>query len=113
MNVAQRLVLYLLASLSSSLLVIAVPLGGSLLSGKLVHANGAVDTGLGYIAVALPVVASTIAAAIALYAVATAGLAAIVEKPEMRGMVLIMAGLAEGIAIYGVLVSFLILMRLG
>jgi V/A-type H+-transporting ATPase subunit K len=50
------------------------------------------------------------------YAVAqvgTAALGALAEKPELFGRVLVMVGLAEGIAIYGLIVSILILNRLG
>ena len=56
--------------------------------------------------------ASTLAAAIALYAVASAGIAAMTEKPELRSWVLIFAGLAEGLAIYGLLISILIISRI-
>ncbi|MCK7579765.1 MAG: ATP synthase subunit C [Chromatiales bacterium] len=38
---------------------------------------------------------------------------ALAEKPELFGRVLIIVGLAEGIAIYGLIVSILILNRLG
>ncbi len=50
------------------------------------------------------------------YAVAqvgTAALGALAEKPELFGRVLVLVGLAEGIAIYGLIVSILILNRLG
>ena len=49
------------------------------------------------------------------YAVATVGSAAVgalTERPELLGRVLILVGLAEGIAIYGLIVSILILNRL-
>ena len=44
-------------------------------------------------------------------AAVSAGLSA--ENPELMGRVLVMVGLAEGIAIYGLIVSILILNRLG
>ena len=46
------------------------------------------------------------------YAVAHVGVAAagtLAEKPELFGRVLILVGLAEGIAIYGLIISILIL----
>jgi len=49
------------------------------------------------------------------YAVAqvgTAALGALAEKPELFGRLLIFIGLAEGIAIYGLIVSILMLNRL-
>jgi V/A-type H+-transporting ATPase subunit K len=67
----------------------------------------------GYVAAA---VATGISALGAAYAVATVGAAAVgalAEKPELFGRVVILVGLAEGIAIYGVIVSVLILNSLG
>jgi V/A-type H+-transporting ATPase subunit K len=60
--------------------------------------------------------AAGLSAAVAGYAVAHVGSAAVgalAEKPELMGRVLVMVGLAEGIAIYGLIVSILILNRLG
>jgi V/A-type H+-transporting ATPase subunit K len=60
--------------------------------------------------------ATGISAASAGYAVAhvgSAGIGALAEKPDLFGRVLVMVGLAEGIAIYGLIVSILILNRLG
>jgi len=60
--------------------------------------------------------AAGLSAAAAGYAVAHVGSAAVgalAEKPELMGRVLVMVGLAEGIAIYGLIVSILILNRLG
>lgn len=61
-------------------------------------------------------VAAGLAAAAAGYAVASVGSAAvgaIAEKPELLGRVVILVGLAEGIAIYGLIVAILILNRAG
>jgi V/A-type H+-transporting ATPase subunit K len=58
---------------------------------------------------AIAVVGSTVASSIALRAVATAGFAAAAEKPELTTWMLIMGGLAEGIAVYGLLLAILIL----
>ncbi|MGB9709023.1 ATP synthase subunit C [Infirmifilum uzonense] len=58
---------------------------------------------------AIAVVGSTVASGIALRAVATAGFAAAAEKPELTTWMLIMGGLAEGIAVYGLLLAILIL----
>ncbi len=61
------------------------------------------------IAAAASIIGSTVAAGVALKAVATAGFAACVERPELRTWMLLFGGLAEGIAIYGLLVAILIL----
>jgi V/A-type H+-transporting ATPase subunit K len=61
-------------------------------------------------------VAAGLAALAAGYAVAVVGSAAVgalAEKPELLGRVLILVGLAEGIAIYGLIVAVLILNRAG
>jgi V/A-type H+-transporting ATPase subunit K len=44
--------------------------------------------------------------------VASAAVGALAEKQELFGRLLILVGLAEGIAIYGVIISVLILNRL-
>ena len=53
------------------------------------------------------------ARAIAVAKVGAAAVGALAEKPELFGRLLILVGLAEGIAIYGLIVSILILNRLG
>jgi V/A-type H+-transporting ATPase subunit K len=68
--------------------------------------------GWGYLAAALATAASAIGAGIAVASVGTAAVGAITEKPELLGRMLILVGLAEGIAIYGLIVSILILDRL-
>jgi len=44
--------------------------------------------------------------------VGSAAVGAVAEKPELFGRVLVLVGLAEGIAIYGLIVSILILNRI-
>lgn len=56
---------------------------------------------------------STLAAGYAVAAVGSAAVGALAEKPELLGRVLILVGLAEGIAIYGLIVAVLILNRAG
>jgi V/A-type H+-transporting ATPase subunit K len=63
----------------------------------------------GYIAAALATGLSSLGAGIAVASVGSAAIGALAEKPELLGRALIMVGLAEGIAIYGLIVSILIL----
>ena len=56
---------------------------------------------------------SALGAAYAVAHVGAAAVGALAEKPELLGRVLILVGLAEGIAIYGLIVAILILNRLG
>lgn len=70
-----------------------------------------ITTGLGLalLGIGLPTGLATIGAGIAVSSVGAASLAVIAEKPEMFGRTLIYLGLAEGIAIYGLVVSILLL----
>lgn len=80
------------------------------------EAPGALDPGVlrwGYIAAALATGLSALAAAIAVAAVGAAAIGAVAEKPELFGRTLVFVGLAEGIAIYGLIISIMILNRLG
>jgi V/A-type H+-transporting ATPase subunit K len=67
----------------------------------------------GYMAAALATGAAALGAAFAVATVGAAAVGALAEKPELFGRVVILVGLAEGIAIYGVIISVLILNRLG
>lgn len=62
-----------------------------------------------YIAAALSVGLACIAAGIAVGLVGAAAMGTMGEKPEISGRALIFLGLAEGIAIYGLIVSIMIL----
>lgn len=77
------------------------------------EAGGAMEisigTGLALIGIGLPTALAAIGAGIALGPVGSAALAVIAEKPEMFGRTLIYMGLAEGIAIYGLVMSILLL----
>lgn len=66
-----------------------------------------------YISAAAATSVSSIAAAYAVGRVGSAAVGALAEKPELFGRVVVLVGLAEGIAIYGLIVSILILNRLG
>jgi len=63
----------------------------------------------GLVAAALSTGLSSIGAAYAVASVASAGIGALTEKPELFGRLLIFVGLAEGIAIYGLIISVLII----
>ena len=66
----------------------------------------------GFVAAALATGLSSFGAGIAVASVGSAAIGALAEKPELLGRTLIMIGLAEGIAIYGLIVSILILNRI-
>ena len=68
--------------------------------------------GLAILGVGVPTGLSTIGAGIAVGPIGAASLAAVMERPEALGRSLIFLGLAEGIAIYGLVMSILLLIRL-
>ena len=73
-----------------------------------------VDTSksMGFLAAALAVAASSLGAAWAVAKAAPAALGAISENPDNFGKAIIFVALGEGIAIYGLLISILILNNL-
>ena len=64
------------------------------------------------LAIALSVGVSCISAGYAVGRVGSAAIGAISEKPELFGRSLIFVGLAEGIAIYGLLIAILLWTRM-
>jgi V/A-type H+-transporting ATPase subunit K len=68
--------------------------------------------GWGLIGAALATGLSSFGAGLAVAKVGAAAIGALAERPELFGRLLIFVGLAEGIAIYGLIVSILILNRL-
>jgi len=77
--------------------------------------NGEISVGLGLalIGAGIPTALATVGAGLAVGPVGAASLAVIAEKPEMFGRTLIYLGLAEGIAIYGLVVTILLLGKIG
>jgi V/A-type H+-transporting ATPase subunit K len=65
--------------------------------------------GWGLLAAALSTGLSSIAAGIAVAMVGSAAMGAVAERPEVMGRSIIFVGLAEGIAIYGLIISIMIL----
>lgn len=102
------LVLAIAAAAAASLLLALVPASAAAAQ---TPADGLIS-GWGLVAAALATGMSSLGAGIAVAKVGTAAVAALAEKPELFGRLLIFVGLAEGIAIYGLIVSILILNRL-
>ena len=70
------------------------------------------STGLGYIAAALATSLSGIGSGIAVASSASAALGAISEDQSIFGKSMIFVAMAEGIALYGLIISFMILGKL-
>lgn len=95
-------------------------LGTALLAGPLAAAQPAAAgltltgdaIGWGLFSAAFATGLSSLGAGVAVARLGSAAIGALAEKPELFGRLLIFIGLAEGIAIYGLIVSILILNRL-
>jgi V/A-type H+/Na+-transporting ATPase subunit K len=72
-------------------------------------AASASDSGSAFIGAAIAIAGSTIGAAIAVAYTGAAALAAISEKPELFGRAMVIVGLAEGIAIYGLVIAVVLI----
>lgn len=68
-----------------------------------------VATGAAFIGAAIAVAASAIGAGIAIAYAGSAALATVSEQPDLFGRAMVVVGLAEGVAIYGLIVAVLIL----
>jgi V/A-type H+/Na+-transporting ATPase subunit K len=73
---------------------------------------GADWMGMAYIAAGLAVGLACIGSAYAVARIGSAAIGAISEKPELTGRTLVFLGLAEGIAIYGLIIAIMILNKL-
>jgi V/A-type H+-transporting ATPase subunit K len=69
---------------------------------------GAQKNGSALLGAAIAVAASSIGAAIAVAYTGAAALAAMSERPELFGRAMVIVGLAEGIAIYGLIVAIIL-----
>ena len=91
--------------------VIVFSLGGVALAQEAGAAN-VVDPGVtkfAFLAAGIATGLSALAGGIAVAYVGAAAVGAISEKPEVAGRTLIFVGLAEGIAIYGLIIAIMIL----
>ena len=75
-------------------------------------AAGASAAGMGYLSAALATGLSCLGGGIAVSAAASAALGAISEDGSILGKSLIFVGLAEGVCLYGLIISFMILGKL-
>ncbi|MCM1227038.1 MAG: ATP synthase subunit C [Clostridium sp.] len=90
---------------------------GSLVSAETAEAaanaaNAIGDAGLGYLAAALAVGLGSIGCGIAVGSAAPAAIGAVAEEPKSFSKALIFVALGEGVALYGFLISFMILNKL-
>lgn len=103
---ALRINVYSIVPVMTGLIITAIPQVAN------AAAAGESGSGLGYIAAALSTGLATIGSGYAVGAVGSSALGAVSEDPKLLGKTLIYVGLAEGIAIYGLIISIMILTRL-
>ena len=87
-------------------------LGGEVNAAETTAAAASTATGLGYLAAALVTGLSCIGGGIAVASAASAALGAISEDSSVLGKSLMFVGLAEGVCLYGLIISFMILGKL-
>ena len=105
--------LTLLLGLASTALLLWTPHAWAAADTATATRLAGVDASWVFIGAALATGLSSLGAGFAVAKVGTAAVGALAEKPELFGRLLILIGLAEGIAIFGLIVSILILNRLG
>ena len=98
-----------------ALVSVILPMGGFVSAEATKTAAEAVtnnNAGLGYLAAALVTGLSSIGAGIAVGAAAPAAIGSVAEEPKSFVKALIFVALGEGVALYGILISILILGKL-
>lgn len=109
---AKNALLVNICSFFGVLIVSAIlPLGGFVSAETATEAVSAVSnsTGLGYLAAALSTGLGSIGCGIAVGSAAPAAIGAVAEEPKAFSKALIFVALGEGVALYGFLISFLII----
>lgn len=88
---------------------VCVLFNGNAYAAEAASSASASAAGLGYIAAALSTGLSCIGGGVAVSAAASAALGAISEDSSILGKSLIFVGLAEGVCLYGLIISFMII----
>jgi V/A-type H+/Na+-transporting ATPase subunit K len=94
---------------SGTLIGLALVLAGVVDPAQAATAAAKPGAGDAFIGAGIAVAGSTLGAGVAVSYTGSAALAAIAEKPEMFGRSLVIVGLAEGIAIYGLIVAVILI----
>jgi V/A-type H+-transporting ATPase subunit K len=94
------------------ILAFVLPIGGMVSAAEAAVALPGSAIGMGFIAAAVVTGLSCVGAGIAVAAAAPAAIGAVSEDPKSFGKAMIFVVLGEGVAIYGLLISILILNRL-
>jgi len=93
----------------ATMLTLALVLGGVIDPAQAATTVATHNSGDAFIGAGIAVAGSTVGAGIAVSYTGSAALAAIAEKQELFGRALVIVGLAEGIAIYGLIVAVILI----
>lgn len=110
--VRRNLVSFGLVCVAAVLTPVALAAGAEPAGTAALAADSGFATGMGYLAAALVTGLAAIGAGIAVAAAAPAAIGAFSEDPKSFGKSLIFVALGEGVAIYGLLISILILNKI-
>lgn len=108
-KIKSTLTVNLLSLFGTLVLFTILPLGGFVSAESVTEVAGASAEGMRYLAAALSTGAATIATGIAVASAASAAIGAVSEDEKNFTKALIFVALGEGVAIYGMLISILIL----
>lgn len=108
-NVKKSVVLNLCAFFGVCLAAFIAPVGQLVMAATADAAVISLGQGLGYIAAALSTGLGCVGTGVAVSAAAPAAIGACSEDPKAFGKAIVFVGMGEGIAIYGLLISFMII----
>ncbi len=97
------------ATAAAMLLALAMALAGAIDPAQAATGAASASSGDAFVGAGIAIAGSTLGAGVAVSYTGSAALAAIAEKPEMLGRALVIVGLAEGIAIYGLIVAVILI----
>lgn len=97
------------ALLGGACVLLATVLAGAAQAAPARTAAATTVNGSALIGAAIAVAGASVGAAIAVAYTGAAALAALSERPEMFGRAMVIVGLAEGIAVYGLVVAILLI----
>jgi V/A-type H+/Na+-transporting ATPase subunit K len=103
-----------MAALMTAIAVLIMIAASNTLTAQEITARASTDPELirwAFISAAVAAGLSVLAAGYAVANIGSAAIGALAEKPELFGRLLILIGLAEGLAIYGLIVAILIFNR--
>ncbi|HET7487196.1 MAG TPA: ATP synthase subunit C [Acidimicrobiales bacterium] len=98
----------LLLVAGGALLVVALTAGPSA-AASAAQSSSSSAAGSAFIGASIAVAGSSLGAALAVAYTGSAALASISERPELFGRAMVIVGLAEGIAIYGLIVAVILI----